>query len=473
MNIMNICVTVNSKYMRYLYVMLLSLYENNRESHICLYVLQSDFTEQDKKAIKNLSERYHQQVIYIQVDKKKFDCFPRNFADKSTLSLEIYFRLLIPELIPESVDRILMLDVDVIINHNIRELYVMNMQDKCMGAAPNMCSNFVVASEFREWYPSDRTNWTHYNVGVLLWNLKKIREKYPTEYLFNTVFRHKIDTPTLEEELINVEFGENEIVAFDSFKWNYIVTRETKFANPIFKIYQSFEELKKNCTIIHYAGMNPWAAGSKCIGFALWWDWAERTPYYQEFLKEQLKRSEEYIKEKEKEYARRQKENSDREKEYARRQKENSDREIKTRNEKARILASLKEKDIDVQILSTMLTLMRKSEIDQIFENMDEKYYFYGTGEMAERLYAIFNSANCTDRIRGVIDGKKNGFFHGMEIMNIERAVENLISKSIIIVTPLRGQDELVSQISRIVKQNVHVMGLKEYLDILTNLSDA
>ena len=210
MAIMNVCVTVNSKYMRYLYTMLLSLYKNNKRGSICLYVIQRDFTEENKKTILDLTEQYENWVKYIWIDEHKFDSMPVYTKERKNLSLEIYFRLLIPELIPDEIDKILMLDVDIVVNHSIEELYALDMSKKCLGAAPNMCANFIVDKTFRKWYPKDRTHWIHYNTGVLIWNLKRIREKYPREYLFQMAFKHKIETSTFEEELFNVEFGENE-----------------------------------------------------------------------------------------------------------------------------------------------------------------------------------------------------------------------------------------------------------------------
>lgn len=272
--------------MRYLYVMLISLYENNTKGNIDLYVLQQDFNEADKKLIHSLSESYGNRVHYIWVDPTKFDVFSKGKLEKSTLSLEIYFRLLIPELLPEEIDRVLMLDVDLIVNHDITEFYDTDMTGYCLAAAPNICHNLEVRNEWRVWYKKNKKNWLHYNTGVLLWNLKELRKSYPMNYIFNQALDLKIDTLTFEEEVFNVLFGEDQIKTVSPEKWNYIVTHIYNFDNPKFEIYKTNEEIIKNCRIVHYAGQNPWHAGVKNSTFDIWWKYAKKTQFYHEFLAE-------------------------------------------------------------------------------------------------------------------------------------------------------------------------------------------
>lgn len=429
---MNICVTVNSNYVRYLYTMLLSLYENNKKGSICLYVIQRDFTEEDKRTIRKLTNAYKNHVEYIWVDERKFDTMAVSINERKNLSLEIYFRLLIPEFIPVKVNRVLMLDVDIVVNNSIEELYTTDMEGKCLAAAPNMCHNFIVKKFFRMWYPQDRISWIHYNTGILLWDLKKIREQYPEEYLFQQASKYKIGTSTFEEELINVEFGENNVLALDPLKWNYITTHEDRFMMPGFNKYQSLEELRKACHIVHYAAMNPWEVGCKNKGFTLWWEYARKTPYYLEFLEEQLNRMENYI----------------------------CDEQNKKKLEKETL--------IDFQIINQMNKFQSTSELYAFLKYEDANIYIWGTGKMGNRLYQLFESVQLQEKIIGVIDWKKSGEFHGMKIRRYEDILDDLKSKTYkIIVTPVKNHYELVSEIDDMVQQNIKVVALADYLNEL------
>lgn len=293
----NVCVTVNSLYMRYLYVMLQSLYENCENGSIRLFVLQRDFTDKDKKMISDLTEEFNNEIVYIFCDPAEYADLPDSFRYNTNLSMEIMFRLRIPDYIPESVDKVLMLDVDLAILKDIKEIYDIELGDALFASSLNMFANGEVLPHYREYY-RNRSNWKHYNVGVLLWNLDKIRSIYPKGYIFSKAIEHNdIFKPEFEEELINVEFGNDEIKEIPC-EWNYMVdilkTYRKRPENPFYNIYNS-DELKNKCGIIHYAAQNPWAAGYKSIGYDIWWDYCKKTPFYQEILEESYIKSEQQI----------------------------------------------------------------------------------------------------------------------------------------------------------------------------------
>lgn len=292
---MNICVTVNSKYMRYLYVMLLSLFETNKDSVGCLYVLERDFSDADKSTIRELCERFGWHVDFIHIDESRFAAIQQHFDEGTTLSPDIYSRLFIPDVLPVSIDRVLMLDVDLVILGSLKELYNVDFDGRYFAAAPNMCHNGVVPVEWRKWYPSGRTNWTHYNTGILLWNLKKWRSDFSQGHLLDLAIHSKIGEQTFEEELFNVWFGEDKILSVPAEKWDYITTHEQTFAHPNFYVYQNNEELKEKCRILHFAARNPWQAGVKNEKYHLWWDVAAKTPFYTEFLQESYEQAERLI----------------------------------------------------------------------------------------------------------------------------------------------------------------------------------
>ena len=281
---MNICVTVNSKYEKYLFVMLQSLYENHAKGDIHLFVIQKDFTDFDKKDIQELSMKYENNVTYITADPRKFDDLPMSNTGRDNLSLEIYFRLLLPEYLPGELDRVLMLDVDIVVN-----------KGNYLAAAPNMCHNFLVPEGWRIWYPKERTNWMHYNTGILMWNLKKIRKDFPPEYIFHQAWEHPINIATFEEELFNVVFGESGILQIPAETYNYICTHERMFERPNFHIYPDNEALKKECAIVHFAALNPWQGGVKSDKFRLWWEICRKTKYYYKMLGECYRDSEHYL----------------------------------------------------------------------------------------------------------------------------------------------------------------------------------
>ena len=60
-------------------------------------------------------------------------------------------------------------------------------------------------------------------------------------------------------------------------------------------IYESNDEIVKNVNIMHFAQQNPWDKGKKTDAFKIWWDYARKTPYYEDLLWETYWKSEEYV----------------------------------------------------------------------------------------------------------------------------------------------------------------------------------
>ena len=281
----NVIVTVNSKYMRYLYIMLVSLFENNANDAIVLYVMQKDFTQEDKSIISKLVSDYNQSIEYIDVDISIFDHFPVYKGGWKPLPIEVYFRLVLPELAPKEIAKALLLDVDIVINGSIRELWCIDLDGYVMAMAPNMSTNYTVPTGLGSFY-SGRTRVTHYNSGVSLINIEHLRNDYKKWFLLEEAAKMKLEFPTYEQEVFNILFGENLVKEFSALEWNYCVSAIGQFKKPKFREIKDARELKATSSIIHFAGSNPWGVALKNPLYTIWWEWASKTPYYKEILKE-------------------------------------------------------------------------------------------------------------------------------------------------------------------------------------------
>lgn len=117
--IINIATALNRKYLEYTVVMLCSLCENNNE-HIDAYLLHSELIPQDIDLIKNSLSKYNITIISVKINKSDFD---DRLPINTQWSIETYYRLMLMDILPESVNRLMYLDVDLIINGSIEELY--------------------------------------------------------------------------------------------------------------------------------------------------------------------------------------------------------------------------------------------------------------------------------------------------------------------------------------------------------------
>ena len=117
--IMNILVTIDQNYIKQLEVMMFSLRRHHPKEELDVYLLHEKIPE---KALKKLSETLQIVTINlhpIQIDNQFFENFPITERYPYTM----YYRLLAAHFLPDSVDRVLYLDPDLVIINPIDELY--------------------------------------------------------------------------------------------------------------------------------------------------------------------------------------------------------------------------------------------------------------------------------------------------------------------------------------------------------------
>lgn len=132
----NIALSLNHKYMRYAYVMLTSLFENQPNSlKLYIYFLYSDLTKEDKLKLEDVVKSHGGEAYWLSVN---VELFLSNLPISTGWSLEIYYRLLLADILPEEIERILYLDVDIIINHSLENLFFTDLEGKLLGACADV-----------------------------------------------------------------------------------------------------------------------------------------------------------------------------------------------------------------------------------------------------------------------------------------------------------------------------------------------
>ena len=170
-----VVIAVNSRYIRYAYVMLTSLFLNNRQSDITVYVLQSELTDEDRNCLTELASTCGQQIEYIDVD---ITPYLKQLPTSKIWTKEIYYRLLVGELLPKSLERLLYLDVDVIVHQSIAAFYEMDMQGMELVATDDAMIQGNFSEAQTALFADLGEDIRYFNSGMLLYDLKKIRENY-------------------------------------------------------------------------------------------------------------------------------------------------------------------------------------------------------------------------------------------------------------------------------------------------------
>ena len=253
----NILVNINSGYIPYFLTMINSLAVNNQESNFDVYVMHSNLSNEDKaKILTRVKSNIN--LIYIEMDNSLFKGAPT----AQRYPYEIYYRIFASTMLPETVDRILYLDSDLIVHNNIDELYNMNFEGNLFIACTQIRS-------FLQWFNRVRltVDKNHYyiNTGVMMMNIKELRPLVDIDKIFKFIRRNGWRMCLYDQDVIFKFFGDR-VRLIDPKIYNlsdrYITLYNMR--RPKHKINSDWVE--NNNKIIHYLGTNkPWKDNYKGI----------------------------------------------------------------------------------------------------------------------------------------------------------------------------------------------------------------
>ena len=274
---MNLSAAINDAYTPYAYVMLRSLFEKNPEAEVFVYLLQYDLKDGSRKELECLTEQYGNHLVLLPIDIKRLsEKLPRTVE----WPVEVYFRLLLPDLLPEEVDRILYLDADIVVNQDLRSFYETDFAGNLiLGCRDLALKNLTIEQCLEKRSEKLRTLFEEHryiNSGVLLFHMTDLRKKYRFQNYLDLAeeLEYKIFSP--DQDLINY-MHRDEIGHVDEWKYNFLTWIG---ANNGY----DYERAKREVAILHYAGQGPWKGGNH-VHYALerfWWEQAVKTPYAKE-----------------------------------------------------------------------------------------------------------------------------------------------------------------------------------------------
>ena len=278
----NIAIALNRKVLRPAYVMIRSLVKNNNSHQLYVYVLHSELNEKDRLLLQDalLRDTKGNQMTFIEINITTISELPHKYWP-----LEIYFRLMLPELLGGEIDRILYLDTDVIVNKDISDFYNTDFEDNLLVAAKDAGFDERVAMDTPEAHVWNaffgkfvEDGMIYFCSGVLLMNLSGLKQEFP--------FQKYIDTFCLISD--KVAFPDQDLLNYMHYKQTKIVD-ERKFGLLVDKAYEmgmTYEDVCSNVSILHFAGYSkPWLVNliQYDIG-KVWWEYAKDSPFYWELL---------------------------------------------------------------------------------------------------------------------------------------------------------------------------------------------
>ena len=277
----NIATSADKKFLPYTYVMFFSVIKQHPDECIRFFLLHGGLDEEAMQPMMELCAGSNNQFVPLVANPDDFKILRQTLASK-TRSVSAYFRLQLLDLLPADVDRILYLDVDIIVNKPLTDFYNRKLDGHLMTACPDMILFDPIGlekrlSSWKEPFSSLLKNGRYFNSGVTLYDVAGMRKKYQENPYFKIFPQYENQIQYPDQDLLNI-VHKDEVLLLDPLQYNcmpYIAFRNMEL---------SYEELKEKAFILHFVGQKPWTSGNHIHYPAekIWWETAFETIYSDE-----------------------------------------------------------------------------------------------------------------------------------------------------------------------------------------------
>ena len=243
-------------------VMIQSVCVNNPNVDIIFHIIVDDsVTSDDQHDLEEVVAPFvGKSVTFYHIDVSKFPNFP-NINTNVHVTQAAYYRLMLAVILPETIEKVLYLDGDVIVRHSLTPLWNTDLQDYAIAAITDISSgNIEYYNRLR--YPPQAG---YFNSGVMLINLKYWRDNDVWNAFREYVSEHHFDILCWDQDVLNVVFRDKKIEL--PIKYNV----QHGFLIPFSKYdYWKYEkdvlEARKDPVIVHYTYLDkPWNAYQRFV----------------------------------------------------------------------------------------------------------------------------------------------------------------------------------------------------------------
>lgn len=279
-----ICFSANSDFIPYTAVMIQSIIDHSsKDRSYDINILYSEMKKEYKEAVLSLAEGHENvKIRFFDVSEyvRDFEFFTGSVYTKSPYSKEVYFRLLIPTLMPEY-ERVIYLDGDMLALTDVAALYDIDISDSLIASCRDYAgiAHCYTEGDERLSYRRDVLGLSDIDSyiisGILIFNVKPFSEKYSKDTLMS--FSASRDWRQHDQDVLNV-LCQGRIHILEG-AWNYL------FGNTLMKnlpehLYSEYLASESSPKIVHFAGERKPKKDKPVEYSEIFWKTAKATPFY-------------------------------------------------------------------------------------------------------------------------------------------------------------------------------------------------
>lgn len=184
----NIVCCLDDNFAQHCGVVMASVFENAK-SDVCFHIVSDGLSNKNQQKLEDIARKYNSPLSIHKIDMEKLkNCY---IHENSHVSIAAYFRILLPELLPD-LDKVIYLDCDLVVRQDLTDMWNIDVSGYAIGAAIDGTSCDIRHYNRLMYDPS----LNYINSGVMIVNLKYWREhnvskkileyidKYPERLLY-------------------------------------------------------------------------------------------------------------------------------------------------------------------------------------------------------------------------------------------------------------------------------------------------
>lgn len=244
----DIAFCVNNAYIQYICVTIVSIITNNPGKVIHFHILVDAIKQEEQKRLNDiLKDKPDTSLSIIKVQPDMLPSLPQKAWPKYA-----WYRLLLPVVLPESINKVLYLDADTLVVGDISGLFNLKMDNIAIAGVIDPLNFDEITFERCNYYSKSQ----YICSGVLLMNLSYWRAHNLTAEIIKYAKKHADTIMFPDQDSINVLCKNNKLIL--PLKYGI---QGSFFTKDNFYSKEYLKELK-DCifcpVIIHYAGQAPW-----------------------------------------------------------------------------------------------------------------------------------------------------------------------------------------------------------------------
>ncbi len=271
---MDLLLTFDDNYTQHAGVTICSFLANNSGAHT-FHIISDGISEHNQSLLNNICEASGSTLHYYSVDAATAADFPVGAGTiNPDLTIATYFRLFMADLLPVSLEKVLYIDCDIVIDASLAPLWnTMFQEGKCIAALEELALLSTDGCR-RMGYPQ---SFSYFNAGVLLVHLGRLRTFYSVKKATTFIRDHHTNIRYHDQDVLNALLYDKK--QFFGLRYNVMDTCLIKGA-VLPDRYKDQSSTVRQPAIIHYTGdVKPWHRESRNPFTYKYFEYLKLTPW--------------------------------------------------------------------------------------------------------------------------------------------------------------------------------------------------